>query len=120
MTQDLINEVYCIFVEIVKTEMDNGLNKHVYKVTNGNNKSGGTRSRKPWWTEELSDLWNCVHESERAWLQKKDIYVKRMNLLVYKNVLIPLDTDNRTTQTTETAILDHSTRTFVITTEKTI
>ena len=70
--------------------MDKRLNKHVCKVTNGNKKSGGTRSRKPWWTEELSDLWNSVHVSEQAWLQNNGDLCLKNEFISLKKVLIPV------------------------------
>ena len=61
-----INSIYDEFCETVKSEMHSKLPKNVIKLKTGlSNKR--RRVKKPWWTDQLSELWNRWCEAENWW-----------------------------------------------------
>ncbi len=64
-------------VHVIKAEMKNKLpHKSVLLDASSNKKR---RSRKPWWTSELSDLWNKMCRAEKVWLKSKGKADSRAN-----------------------------------------
>jgi len=68
--QSDIDGVYSNFCSVVRTEMHSKLKHRKIGVSHGlSNKR--RRVGKPWWSDELSLMWNAVCESENAWLRSK-------------------------------------------------
>ncbi|CAC5398037.1 unnamed protein product [Mytilus coruscus] len=64
-SQNDLNQMYCEFVKVVKTEMSSKLPCKTYITDGYNNKR--RRCKKPWWNEELTVLWNCVCSAKQIW-----------------------------------------------------
>ena len=71
--QQCLDNIYDSFCIGVKSQMDTHL-YHKRVILNGRSNKK-RRTKKPWWTEELSALWNDVCTSEKQWL-KSDISTK--------------------------------------------
>ena len=67
-TQESINSVYSEFADTIISEMKDKLSfKEIHSSSNRSNKR--RRIRKPWWTAQLSDLWNELCEAEKQMLR---------------------------------------------------
>ncbi|CAG2195601.1 unnamed protein product [Mytilus edulis] len=62
-----LDQMYCEFVKVVKSEMSSKLSCKTYITDGFNNKR--RRCKKPWWNEELTVLWNCVCSAEKIWIK---------------------------------------------------
>lgn len=62
--QDSLNKVFNEFVDIVKSEMDNKLE---CKVFNPGIKNKKRRIKKPWWNNNLTELWNKMSKAEKEY-----------------------------------------------------
>ena len=60
-----INEMYSDFVTAVKMEMVQNLNPRHIRLQDSATSNKRRRSRKPWWTEELSRLWKNMCSAEK-------------------------------------------------------
>ena len=65
-----IDGIYKEIVSIVKTEMQDKLEHRKIKISVGTDNKH-RRSRKPWWNEELTVLWNNLCEAEKIMLKCK-------------------------------------------------
>ncbi|CAG2253657.1 unnamed protein product [Mytilus edulis] len=84
VTQDKINNMYDAFVNVIKTEMSTKLSSKVIVLSDGvNNKR--RRCKKPWWSEELTELWNDVCASEKIWIKCKIQNQKKFFRQVFVN-----------------------------------
>lgn len=80
VTTEQMNNVYDMFCDVVKTEMSDKLPcKRITVYDGSNNKK--KRIKKPWWTEELTVLWNDMCVAEKNW-------VKTRNKKEFKSVFI--------------------------------
>ena len=67
-TQESVNQVYESFATTVLGEMKDKLHHRKIHITDGiNNKK--RRTKKPWWTSELTNLWNDLCKSEKHMLR---------------------------------------------------
>ena len=66
--QTCIDNSYDDMVNILISQMDIHLNPK--QIDSNINKK--RRSKKPWWTEQLSLIWNELCKYEKAWLKSKD------------------------------------------------
>ena len=68
-TQEHLDKVYLDFVSLVKDEMHDKLNHRTVKAVIGKNNKK-RKVKKPWWTDDLTALWNntCKAEKETSWL----------------------------------------------------
>ena len=71
-----INDMYSDFMTAVKMEMSQTLNPRHIRLQHSASSNKRRRSRKPWWTEELSRLWNNMCSAEKKW-QKEAQKVSR-------------------------------------------
>lgn len=78
-----INNVYSSFTDILKDEMNKFLNPRIVVIDGTKNKK--RRTKKPWWNEELSQLWNDLCTSEKLWLKCKNSSEKAINKQLYIN-----------------------------------
>ena len=62
-----VNNMYSDFVSVVKKEMNEQLNPRRVRLQDSVTSNKKRRSRKPWWTEELSRLWNEMCLAEKKW-----------------------------------------------------
>ena len=69
VAQNDLDKCYEDFVETVMNTLESEVPFRVIK-TNGHQHSG-RHTRKSWWNEELSQLWNNVVKCERAWSKSK-------------------------------------------------
>ncbi|CAG2217548.1 unnamed protein product [Mytilus edulis] len=84
VTQDKINNMYDAFVNVIKTEMSTKLSSKVIVLSDGvNNKR--RRCKKPWWSEELTELWSSVCASEKIWIKCKIQNQKKFFRQVFVN-----------------------------------
>ena len=72
--------MYSDFVTAVKMEMDQNLNPRHIRLQDRATSNKRHRSRKPWWTEELSRLWNNMCSAEKKWRNKATISRRKTNL----------------------------------------
>ena len=79
--QICIDNSYNDLVEILMSHMDKYLNPKQIVINGFSNKK--RRSRKPWWTEQLSLQWNELCEYEKAWLKCKDNAIKKIKRQEY-------------------------------------
>ena len=73
--QNCIYNIYSDFVSVLKSEMNKFLNPKVVPIDGQRNNK--CRRRKPWWTDDLSKLWNTMCQNERKWTQCTDMANKR-------------------------------------------
>ena len=73
--QNCIDNIYNDFVSVLKSEMNKFLNPKVVPIDGQRNSK--RRRRKPWWTDDLSKLWNTMCQNERKWIKKTDMANKR-------------------------------------------
>lgn len=81
-TQSAIDKVYSEFETLLTNEIDSQLEPRMVRVLWGvDNKK--RRTKKPWWSEHLSDLWNKTCNAEKEWLgcHSKDRKVCRTKFL---------------------------------------
>ena len=62
-----IDSMYSNFVSTVKTEMNDKLNQRRIRLKDSVRSNKLRRSKKPWWTEELSRMWNDMCDAEKKW-----------------------------------------------------
>ena len=62
-----VNNMYSDFVSVVKKEMNEKFNPRQVRLQDSVTTNKKRRSRKPWWTEELSRLWNKMCLAEKKW-----------------------------------------------------
>ena len=79
--QSYVDGIYQSFKDVLECEMNKYLNPRIIKVDGLNNKK--KRTRKPWWNDELTQLWNdlCTHET--AWLKCKNNGMKTIQKQQY-------------------------------------
>lgn len=65
-TQSRLDNAYDMFRNAVVNEMDLKLEKRVVVIKEGTSNKK-RKIRKPWWTEQLTRLWNKSCEAEKAW-----------------------------------------------------
>ena len=65
--QKQVDEAYSGFCNILKEQMNTPLKRMIVVVGRNNNKK--RRIKKPWWSEELSGLWNDMCKSEKEWIK---------------------------------------------------
>ena len=75
-----INEMYSDFVTAVKMEMDQNLNPRHIRLRDSATSNKRCRSRKPWWTEELSRLWNNMCSADKKWRNEATISWRKTDL----------------------------------------
>ena len=64
ISQNEVNGVYEQLCEVINSVIDKKLPKQTIRLSTGvNNKR--RRRGKPWWTDELSDMWNSLCDSEK-------------------------------------------------------
>ena len=88
MTQSSINEAYDNFVNIVHSEMYSKLPHKVVTLYSSGYSKKKLRSKKPWWSEDLTLLWSEMCSAEKQWLKCKPndkanfkhIYVQKRKL----------------------------------------
>ena len=76
INQHDLDVVYNDFVVLLKTEMLEKLDYKVIKVSSSSNNKK-RRVKKPWWSNELSELWNNVCNAEKNMLNSKSDARKR-------------------------------------------
>ena len=59
--------MYSNFVSTVKTDMNDKLNPRRIRLKDSVRSNKLRRSKKPWWTEELSRMWNDMCDAEKKW-----------------------------------------------------
>ena len=59
--------MYSSFVSTVKSEMNDKLNPRRIRLKDSVRSNKLRRSKKPWWTEELSRMWNDMCDAEKKW-----------------------------------------------------
>ena len=75
-TQESVDKLYLDFVTTVKNEMSSKLrSKDVVLNSSSNNKK--RKCKKPWWTQELSHLWNDLCEAEKVMIRSNGIARRR-------------------------------------------
>lgn len=62
-----LNSLYDKFCTVIKEEMKLKLNPKTYRLSSGINSNKKRHCKKPWWTDELSHLWNVQCEAEGKW-----------------------------------------------------
>ena len=67
-TQESVNNIYDDFAKLVSDEMKNSLPYREIKITDGV-KNKKRRTKKPWWTSELTSLWNDLCVAEKRMLR---------------------------------------------------
>ena len=72
--------MYSDFVTAVKMEMDQNLNPRHIRLQDSATSNKRRRSRKPWWTEELSRLWNNMCSAEKKWRNEATISRRKTDL----------------------------------------
>ena len=65
-----MEKVYLDFVSLVKDEMRDKLNHRTVKAVIGNNNKK-RKVKKPWWTDDLTALWNNTCKAEKEMLNYK-------------------------------------------------
>ena len=71
-----IDNAYGEFCNLIKSTMENKLDKKSIKIEHGvSNKK--RRIKKAWWNEELSALWNETCFTEKEWLKEKCPMLKK-------------------------------------------
>ena len=65
-TQGLMDEMYVMFCEELKSEMNEKLEKRII-VLDSSVSQKRRRTGKPWWNDHLSELWNKLTVAERRW-----------------------------------------------------
>ena len=68
--QQSVDTVYNNFCETLKSEINRLLNPQKVLLSSAT-QTKKKRLKKPWWNEELSDLWNDMCTEERKWLKAK-------------------------------------------------
>ncbi|VDH96384.1 Hypothetical predicted protein [Mytilus galloprovincialis] len=76
VNQDGINKLYGNFVDILKNEMNDCLDYKTVKLQDGQSNKK-RRTKKPWWSDQLTVLWNKVCEAEKDMLKCKITSRKR-------------------------------------------
>ena len=71
-TQNDVNTMYSSFVNIVKLEMNEKLNSRRIRLSDSVSSNKKRRINKPWWTDELSQLWNNMCAAEKEWRSNTD------------------------------------------------
>ena len=94
-----INDMYSDFVSVVKMEMNQSLNPIHIRLQDSASSNKRRRSRKPWWTEELSRLWNDMCSAEKKW--RKEAGVSRRKTDLKKDYLSLRKTFDQTVQRTK-------------------
>ena len=79
--QTCIDNSYEEFVNIIKTQMNEYMKPK--NVTIGERSNKKRKPSKPWWTDDLSDLWNTLCTHEKQWLKCKDATRKRLLKTVF-------------------------------------
>ena len=64
--QDILNEFFTIFCDEIRTEMDKHLN---IKFSNDSKKQ--TKICKPYWNQELNELWQEMNKNEKIYISFK-------------------------------------------------
>ena len=70
--------MYSNFVSTVKSEMTDKLNPRRIRLKDSVTSNKLRRSKKPWWTEELSRMWNDNCDAEMNGNFKAKIRIKTM------------------------------------------
>ncbi len=66
-----VNAAYNDFMSLISGEMEEYLHKHKVKTYNPNKPKNSKLHKKPWWCEELDQMWESVCSKEKAWLRHK-------------------------------------------------
>ena len=72
------DNIYNDFVSVLKSEMNKFLNPEVVPIDGQRNNK--CPRRKPWWTDDLSKIWNIMCQSERKWIKCTDM-ANKCNLM---------------------------------------
>jgi hypothetical protein len=75
-SQCALDIAYSSFCDIVKGEMDRHMSPKVIVLNGASNRK--RRRKKPWWTDELTVLWNELCVSERKWTKATSQVRKRL------------------------------------------
>ncbi|CAG2223305.1 unnamed protein product [Mytilus edulis] len=71
-----IDKTYESFVNSIKSEMSEKIPNKIIQISNGSSNKH-RRIKKPWWSTELTDLWNEVCKSETMYLKTKSCHSKK-------------------------------------------
>ena len=79
-TQESMDNLYSDFVKSVSVEMERLVPFRVITMQDGvSNKK--RRRGKPWWSDQLSNLWNILCENEKAWSLAKGTAKARLKMI---------------------------------------
>ncbi|CAG2188857.1 unnamed protein product [Mytilus edulis] len=71
-----IDKTYESFINSIKSEMSEKIPNKIIQISNGSSNKH-RRIKKPWWSTELTDLWNEVCKSETMYLKTKSCHSKK-------------------------------------------
>ena len=84
-TQDQVTKLYNDFCEIISCEMNDKLEHKTVIIKDGMNGNKRRQTRKPWWSEELTNLWNVLCTAEQAY-KKAQGTEKQRKKAIMKNI----------------------------------
>ena len=71
MSQEKMDLIYKDYTSLAQSEMLEKLS-HKTVVSNGSDNCNHKKRDKPWWSDNLGELWKNVRKTETFWLKSKD------------------------------------------------